>query len=166
MTSNAAVVPMEGDVFRFSYSQAERDKAAQGWAGSLNHCFDGQVVCRDGKLCDTYWGFDAGEPRIVTPAHGELTFVCNLADVRDIREYETRWYDAADVFNLSYNHGCHKRFVVKKDAQPSAARMIEETRKKEAEIRHNIEHGMRTLCDLAVLRHKLETGDVSSKPWW
>jgi hypothetical protein len=157
----------EGDVFRFSYSQAEREKAAQGWAGSLNHCFDGQVVYRKGQYVDTYWSFgECGDGRVVRPDQGELTFVVNLADVEPIRSYEALHYDEADVFDLSYQHGCYKKLMIRKGAQPSAARMIIEVRKKEASLRAEIEFAQRNLCDLAVLRHRLESGDVSRKPWW
>jgi hypothetical protein len=166
----ATVELKEGDVYRFSYSQAERDKAAQGWAGSLHHCFDGQVVARDGKLCDTFWGFDASEPRIVRPDQGELTFVCNLNDVRDIREYEQRWYDAVDVFNITRHHGHYKRFVVRKDATISAARMLEEVRKKrhdvEDELRRAASSAASTLFQLGELQASIESGNLTKKPWW
>ncbi len=154
----------EGDVFHFRYSQAEW-KRANGH--DLNWCFDGQVVFRKGQLCDTYWGYDSfSEQRIVKPEQGELTFICNLAEVEPIREYETLHYAEADVFNLSYNHGCHRKFVIRKGAQPSAERMLEAVRAKEAETRREIESSVRTMGDLAVLRHRLESGDVSRKPWW
>lgn len=157
----------EGDVFRFSYSEAERKKAG-GY--DLNWAFDGKVVMRDGKLCDTYWGYSNGDPRIVRPDQGELTFICNLNDVRDVREYETLQYDEADSFNLSYNHGCNKRFVVRKDAKPSAARMLDEVRKKEHAVRQEMEsavrHGATTLVQLGEMRAQLEVGDLSKTPWW
>ena len=157
------VILKEGDVYRFSYSEAERKRAD---SRDLYWAFDGQVVVRNGKLCDTYWGFDASEPRIVLPEQGELRFICNLSDVRRISEYETRWYDESAVFNLSYNHGCNKRFMVRLDAQMSTHRMLQEVRQKETEINQSIQHGIRTIADLAVLRAQLESGDLSRKPWW
>lgn len=164
------VVLNEGDVFTFSYSQAERDKAAQGWAGSLHHCFDGQLVVRNGKLCDTFWGFEASEPRIVRPDQGELTFVCNLNDVREIREYETRQYDAADVFNLTHHHGHHKRFAVRKNATTSGTRMLEEIRMKrsvtEDEMKRAVASAASTLFMLGELQARIEAGDLSKHPWW
>lgn len=168
--SETAIELREGDVYRFSYSQAEREKAAQGWAGSLSHCFDGQVVVRNGRLCDTFWGFDAGEPRIVKPEQGELTFVCNLNDVRDVREYETLQYAESDVFNLTHHHGHHKRFAVPKDAKPSAARMLDEVRRKrhavEDEMRRAVQSGAAELFQLGELQSRLEAGDLSKTPWW
>lgn len=165
-----AIQLKEGDVYRFSYSRAEHDKAAQGWAGSLTHCFDGQVVVRNGKLCDTFWGFDASEPRIVRPDQGELTFVCNLNEVTDIREYETRQYDAADVFNLTRHHGHHKRFAIRKGAVPSQQRMLDEVRKKrhavEDELRRAASSAASMLFQLGELQSRLEAGDLSKHPWW
>lgn len=38
-----AIELREGDVYRFSYSQAEQEKANLGWFGSLRHCFEGFV---------------------------------------------------------------------------------------------------------------------------
>src|SRR5690554_3386380 len=94
------LVLREGDVYRFSYHQ---DRAR----GDLSWCFDGQVVVRDGRLVDTYWGgtaVDYGDGRVVQPSEGTLTFVCNLADVEDIHESERRYYADEDVIDLSWQH--------------------------------------------------------------
>ena len=163
------VILTEGDVYRFRYSQTERDKTAQGWAGSLDHCFDGTVVVRDGKLVDTYWD-NSNQGRVVTPEQGTLTYVCNLGEVRQVKEYETLQFDEADVFDLRYNHGCIKRWMVRRDAKPSAKRMLEEVRKKrsavEKELDSAINHAASTLFQLGELQARLEAGDLSRKPWW
>lgn len=155
------VVLREGDVFRFSYSEAERAKRFEP-----HHCFDGQVVVRGGKLCDTYWGFDGNEPRIVTPEQGELRFLCNLGDVRDIRPHEERHYAPEDVFNLSYQHGCYKRYVVNKGAAPNAERMLKEIAEKMHDTERQIQSACRSLMELAVVKSRIEAGDLSRKPWW
>ncbi len=156
----------EGDVFRFTYSDTECAKST----ADLRWCVDGQVVVRDGRLCDTYWGFDASEPRIVRPDQGTLMFVCNLNDVREIKDYEARHYDEADVFNLTHHHGYRKRFVVRKDAQPSAERMLREIDAKAEAVRKDLESATRSaLWDyrrLGELRARIESGDISQKPWW
>jgi hypothetical protein len=156
----------EGDVYRFHYSEA----ASQRWRTDPLWCFDGQVVVRKGRLCDTYWGFDASEPRIVTPSEGEMVFVCNLGDVRYVKHYETRQYDGGDVFNLSHQHGCYKLFAVRKDAQPSANRMLMEIRIKEDAVRQEMEstvrHAAFTLVQLGEMRARIEAGDLSKTPWW
>ena len=159
----------EGDVYRFAYSEAERERANKGWSGSLHHCFDGTVVVRGGKLVDTYWD-NSNQGRVVTPEQGTLTFVCNLNDVRQVKEYETLQYDGADVFDLRYNHGCIKRWMVRKDAVPSKERMLAEVHKKRAAEEEKmalaIRSTMNTLFQLGELQARLEAGDLSRKPWW
>jgi hypothetical protein len=166
MSETMEVALRDADVYRFSYSEESR----QRWRTDPHWCFDGQLVVRDGRLCDTYWGFDAGDPRIVKPSEGTLTYVCNLGEVRDIQEHETRWYDAADIFNLTHHHGYRKRFVVKKDAVPSFQRMLEEVAIREREVRERMESAVRSaasdLLQLGGLRAKLEAGDMTRKPWW
>lgn len=159
--THAAPVLKEGDVYRFRYS----DEVRKQWRTDPNWCFDGQLEVKNGKLVDTYWR-SSGDARVVKLTEGAFVFVCNLNDVREIRESETLQYDEADVFNLSYQHGCYRRFVVRKDAKPSAERMLEEVRKKQAEVRAEIDYAIRTLGDLDVMRHQLESGDLSRKPWW
>lgn len=160
----------EGDVYRFTYSQAEHEKANRGWSGALHHCFEGTVIVRDGKLCDAFWGMEASEPRIVRPEQGELTFVCNLNDVRPIRSYEAIQYAEADVFRITEQHGYTKKYFVRKDAEVSAARMLDEVRKKrhevEDEMKRAVSSGASTLFQLGELQRALESGDLSKKPWW
>ena len=108
----------DGDVYRFSYSQEswERAKTRMG-GGDLNWCFDGQLICRDGLLCDTYWGLSWGGDggRYFTVAEalaaGTLEFVCNINDTEKIREDELQLYAEGDAFNLSHQHGCYRYFV-------------------------------------------------------
>lgn len=156
----------EGDVYNFTYSDAERARTRM----DLNWCFDGQVVVRNGRLCDTYWGFNSGESRIVTPEQGTLTFVCNLNDVIEIQHYQTRRYDDADVFNLSHQHGCHKLFVRRKDAQPSATKMLAQIDDRMREVRHEAERAVRSaLCDIELLtaqRAKVEAGNLEVHLGW
>jgi hypothetical protein len=157
----------EGDVYRFRYSEAERTR----WRTDPYWCFDGQLVVQNGVLVDTYWGFDGfSDRRVVKPHEGELIFVCNLNDVRDIKEYEVRHFDESDIFNLTHHAGHRKRFVVKKDAAVSSERMLDEVRKKERAVREEMELACRSaasdLVRLGELRARIEAGDLSRKPWW
>lgn len=165
--ATAAIEFREGDVYRFSYSEAARER----WRTDPYWCFDGQVVVRNGQLCDTYWSFGAcGDARVVRPEDGTLTFVCNLNDVREVKEYECKHYAESDCFNLSSQHGCYKRFAVRKDAPRSPERMLEEIRKKEQAIRDEMERVVRggghDLMRLGEMRAKLECGDTSIHIWW
>lgn len=111
------------DVFRFQYHvvEGERDRY---W------CFDGKLIARpdgDGiRLVDTYW--TSGDGRSFTPEEAEkrgvLTFVCNLDEVEAVEEYEVPNYAPENIFNLSYQHGCYKRFVKRKGAAHSRDAML------------------------------------------
>lgn len=118
----------EGDVFRFSYSEATRKKNP-GW--DYHWCFDGQLVADDrGRLRDTYWssgGSDgkSWESREAAERDGTLTFVCNMKDVDVMEEWQTRRFSPEDVFDLTQHHGYRKKFAVRKGAQPNQALMLE-----------------------------------------
>lgn len=115
------------DVFHFQWNKKYYEEHRDP-----NWCFDGQLVARETPnksllLVDTYWC--SGSDNIsFTPeeaeAKGTLTFVCNLDDVTDCHEDVTMYYDQKDWFNLSYQHGCYKRYVLKKGAQRSQKQMI------------------------------------------
>jgi len=158
----------EGDVFRFAYSDAERERRGRD-GRDPNWCFDGQVIVRNGRLCDTYWS-ESIDPRTVTPEEGALTFVCNLAEVVDIQSYEVIHYDEADVMDLTSHRGHRQRFVVRKGTQTSVKRMLAEVTKKEHALIAEMESSVRlcghTLAQLGGLRARLETGDASLRPWW
>jgi len=157
----------EGDVYQFHYS----DDVRQKWRTDPYWCFDGQVVVRSGELCDTYWGFSAGEPRVVRPDEGAMTFICNLGDVRDVKEYETRHYAEADVFNLSYQHGCYKRFAVRKDASRNQDRMLAEVEQRMSDLLSKLETEVRSVTHdfvrLGECRAKIQSGELNAvNLWW
>lgn len=166
MTPPTRLAPLnEGDVYSWHYTDAvvtrRKDHIA---SGTLYWCEDRQAVVRNGQLCDTYWagyGLTRGsEEHVKNPAEVELTFVCNLADVRRIAPHEVKNYDAADVLDLSYQHGCYKHFVVKVGAQPSREAKLEWIRTKRGEIKRDIEGHIRHLESLARQEAALEAGNV------
>ena len=143
-------------MYRFVYSPevVERTRRDLYW------CFDGQVVVRNGKLVDTYWG-ECGEARVVKPSEGTLTFVCNLNDTREIKEWERRYYRDEDVFNLSRQHGCYKYFAVLKETQRSAEKMLAWLDEESAAAKQEIRSRIATLERLATQRARVEAGDTS-----
>lgn len=151
----------EGDVYRFSYHPEVLAK----FRGDPYWCFDGQVVARKGRLLDTYWmgasWSESGDNRVVNPLEGTLTFVCNLGDVQRIEEWEQRYYADEDVLNLSYQHGCYKRFAVRNGTQRSAAKMQAWLRALATQHRREIEFRVRQLEQIAVQLSKVEAGDTS-----
>lgn len=152
----------KGDIFRFRYSDEERAKRFMP-----DHCFDGQLVAfqrDDGSiyLKDTYWsGFTSrSDGTCFSPEEagrlGELTFVCNVYDVQEIRKDQTVYYAESDVFDLSYQHHCYPYYVVRKGAQRDRERMLAVIAERIADKKREIEsldrgiiwlESMRALCD-------------------
>lgn len=164
MSTETQIQFREGDVFRFRYSD-ERIAKARAVHHDLHWCFDGQVIVRDGKLCDTYWaGYrlsSGGDQKVVTPEDGTLEFICNLNDVERIKEYQTRYYDESEVFNLSYQHGCYRFFAVKKGQPRNQCAMLAWLDRQASEYRRDIERTTHYLRLNAEQRAKVEAGDVT-----
>lgn len=142
-----------GDVFRFSWHYDEsKQHTDRMW------CFDGKLVAHqagDGiLLVDTYWDggqrvhSDAGKRFTPEEAFkaGSLEFICNLNDVEPVKDYECRWYDKEDLFDLSYQHRCYGRYMKRKGAKKSKEAM----RRALAEDRREVEENLRAAV------HKLE----------
>lgn len=134
----------DGDVYRFAYNEASWERARSGMGhGDLNWAFDGQLVYRNGRLRDTYWGLNASDGRSFSVAEakaaGALTFVCNLNDVEKVPEYEYRLYADGDAFNLSHQHGCYRHFVKRCGARKDAERMREAVHRKVQDAKDAIE---------------------------
>ena len=158
-----STTPQELDVFRFSCNHEKRTKRFE-----LNHCFDGQLVCYGGILVDTYWGFDVREcGRRFTPQEaanlGALIFLCNLKDVEPISEWEFDQYDEADRFDLSYQHRCHKKLVIRKGALKSVANQLsileERVKKAKRDAEDVMASAFRCIELCADLRKRLEAGE-------
>lgn len=158
MTTEHAIemrTPVEGDVFGFAYHQSEYDKAR----GDLNWCFDGQLVYRNGRLCDSYWGLTRGgvDGRHFSWAEaqtvGILRFVCNLNDVEKIPEPDYELYADGDAFNLSHQHGCYKHFVKRKGAKKDRERMIDAVHRKVQDARNDLDRAVSRL-EYAVLNRE------------
>ena len=128
------------DVYKFNYNIIWSRKIFEPY-----WCFDGQLIVRkrNGKLYleDTYWF--SGENRTFTLEEalekGNLTFVCNLDDVKECRECDIQYYDDKDIFNLSYQKGCYKKYCIRKGAKRSADKMKTVLNEKIAESKRKIE---------------------------
>lgn len=162
------LVMKDGDVYEFQYSAAYREKQS-GPGLDLSWCFDGQLVYRNGKLCDTYWSFGDGvDGRVFTVdqaiGSGTLRFICNLNDVRIVPEYEQQYYDDNDCFNLSYQHGCYKKFAIRKDAAKSAVKMLNEIndriRKRRADASSAVTSALADIERLSSARTQIEAGNL------
>lgn len=118
-----------GDVYRFTWKPTDPVPGRD-----LYWCFDGQLIAvpRNGDLLlvDTYWRFgelggDTGKTFTVEEAkkRGNLVFVCNLNDLEPAQGHETRYYDKADLFDLSYQHRCYPKLMKRKGAKRSREAM-------------------------------------------
>ena len=112
------------DVYKFRYHEEVRNKKVFDpyW------CFDGQLIVKENKnglyLEDTYWSGDSRKFTLEEALQdGILTFVCNLDDVIECREYNLQYYEDEDTFNLSYQSGCYKKYCVRKNAKRSPEKM-------------------------------------------
>ena len=152
------------DVYRFSYSAEWRTKLFEP-----SHCFDGQLIYREGVLTDTYWGIeprgDGGRRFSQQEAEqkGALTFVCNLNDVEQIQEHLFPQYADGDAFNLSHQHGCYKYFVVKKGARKSTEKRLAILAERVKTAKHEAEYAMRAAFNrieqCQEQRYRLESGE-------
>jgi len=117
----------EGDVFKFRFNQEYLDKFP---LSDPYHCFDGQLVVvtkSDGNLIleDTYWNGNRKKFKLdQLELNGTLTFVCNLNDVDECSESDVRYYNDNDIIDLSYQHGCYKRFVKRRGSKRSKEVML------------------------------------------
>jgi hypothetical protein len=155
----------EGDVYRWRYTdEIIARRRGHVTSGTIYWCEDQQAIVRNGTLYDTYWAghrlSPCGDQHAKNLADVELEFVCNWNDIEYIEPHAVKNYDAADVFDLSYQHGCYKYFAIKKGAKPSTAAKLEWLYKKRAEIMREIESHIRHLELLAKQQARLEAGDT------
>lgn len=170
--TNAVLAALRvNDVYSFRYNEHELKKRFSPY-----HCFDGQLVVKkrnNGEFyfVDTYWGskYDKFEAysdmkrKSIEQAleEGTLNFICNLDDVDEIKEYEIVYYDDNDFHNLSYQSGCYKYFVKKKDAIRSKEKMLQSIKQKIEETEYKRDSAIRSLEDLKQRLLKIESGDTS-----
>lgn len=153
-----------GDVFRFQYTYqpGERDRY---W------CFDGQLVATAHNggimLVDTYW-CTSGSNRQFTQeeaeAKGTLKLVCNLNEVEEIKD-GTFYYDEKDVFDLSYQHNCYKRFMKRKGAPRSRDAMRAHLQGLIQKARADVSHAVSRCEFLAQSIHALDGASDLEKVW-
>lgn len=159
----AAVQFRVNDVFNFRYKPDEAKKRFEPY-----HCFDGTLVVKkysDDKLylVDTYWS--SGDSRTFTPDEaiekGELTFLCNLDEMVDIKDYETLYYDDADIVKMHIHAGYRSRFLIKKGTQRSQAKMLQSIKQKIEDEHSKIRSAENSLKWHNETLKKIEAGDTS-----
>jgi hypothetical protein len=169
--ASATVQFKENNVYLFRYNEAELKARFSPY-----HCFDGQLVVKvnskgEKYFVDTYWaskydGFVSSqgvESKTIDEAlsQGELTFVCNLNDVEEIKECERKYYDDEDIFDLSYQHHCYSYFVKRKGAVRSQAKMLQSIKTKIEEAEYKKQSAERDIVKFNEILKKIEAGDTS-----
>lgn len=152
------------DVFSFRYNESESKKMFEPY-----HCFDGTLIVKEtsnGELLlqDTYWG-SCSDSRVfaIDQANekGELTFVCNLNEVQEIKEYEQEYYADEDLFILRIHAGYRNKFLLKKDAIRSKDKMIESLNKKLSEAEYDKNKAERNIAKYTRKIEQVNSGDLS-----
>ena len=159
----AAVQFRENDVFNFRWKPDEAKKRFEPY-----HCFDGTLVVKkygEDKLylVDTYWS--GGDSKTFTPDEaikkGELTFLCNLDEMVDIKDWETAYYDDADIVKMHIHAGYRSRFLIKKGTQRSQAKMLQSIKQKIQDEHSKIRSAENSLKWHKETLKKIEAGDTS-----
>ncbi len=162
----------ENDVFDFRYKPEVEDKINESWGGSSRHCFDGQLIAKKDyknhwSFVDTYWSFGNGGDDSHSFSlkeireQGKITFVCNLADIEEIQEYEQKYYDDKDIFNLSHQHGCYKFYAIKKGTKKSNTKMLKTVNDKIQEAKRDLERAGDKIEEYSQKKTKIEAGDLT-----
>lgn len=152
------------DVYSFKYDEEYLKKHK---IFSPYHCFDGQLIVKDYdgelRLKDTFYSNSESFTLAELENKGTLTFKCNLDDVVSCNESDKMYYAEGDVIDLSYQHGCYKSFVRKKDAKRSKDVMCREIGKKMKEINDSVSHKLYDYARLYHLKELVERGEDLDK---
>lgn len=149
-----------GDVFSFRYNEEYVNTHYSPY-----HCFDGQLIANvddnggDVYLIDTYWS--SGSKTFTLDKalkEGTLKFRFNINDVVDCYESDKAYYKDTDIFDFSYQHGCYKRFVRKKDAKRDKKVILNSLRKKVNELESQLQYTERDLVNVKEMIKDVEKG--------
>jgi hypothetical protein len=125
-----------------------------------HHCFDGILVSNGTMLIDTYW--TSGGRRFTlkeAQAQGTIEFLCNLEEMKEIREADVQYFD--DVITLFIHAGHRKKFLIKKEQPRSQTKMLENIKDKIAEKIRVISMAQDNIERLELVKAKVESGDLN-----
>lgn len=122
-----AITLREGDVFRWRYREPGDDRGKWG----RYHCCSCVAIARNGRLCDTYWQIGGSFPHdgrsfgVDDLQKLELVRLGNLSDLERKDEYQSDYYDDADIVDLNHPNSTRGNFYLRKGAKRSAKKMKE-----------------------------------------
>lgn len=150
----------EGDIYRWKYKpDIEEARGGLGGFGAY-HC-KSQTAIFDGKyLLDTFWG-DYSTDRAIDPKRVVLKLVGNKNDLIELTDNEA-YYDPADLVIMRHSNDSRAKTLVKPDAKRSADVMRKLLVEKRGEAEREILSASRDLERLAVVAHRLESGEIDN----
>lgn len=119
----------EGDVYRWYY----RDPKTNAGAWGDYHCCSRIAIVNRGRLRDTYWqigeSFSDGRSFSIEDLPKlELERLANLSELLPAKEYESDYYDDADIVNLNHSNSTRGNFYLRRGARRSREKMLEVAR--------------------------------------
>lgn len=116
---------VDGDIYRWRYKDEKPEHLA---AWGRYHCKSRIAIANAGRLFDTYWGgFGSDSARWTyadAEAQLELTRLGNFSELEKRPDYETMYYDAADIVDLRHPNSSRDNVYIRKGAPRSKAKML------------------------------------------
>lgn len=150
----------ERDVYQFRYNDGKERFMPY-------HCFDGTLIAEKTNngllLVDQYWSSGYGGRRFTVEEafkQGEMTFLCNLDEVDEISQGDTKYYNNEDVIHLRIHAGYKDRYFVKKGTQRSPQAMISYCNRKIESAKGDIEYATSEITRYEEKISKIESGST------
>lgn len=151
------------DYYIFKYNEFEVKRIFDPY-----HCFDGRLIVKENHkkeliLVDTYWLSSDNRTFTLERAlnEGTLKFVCNLDEVEEIKQYDLIYYADEDLFNLSYQDGCYKRYAKRKGAVRSREKMLRIIKERISEAEYKLRSAQNSIEQLNKIFEEVKQGDLN-----
>lgn len=151
----------EGDVYRWSY----RDPKANSRPYGDYHCCSRVAIVHRGRLCDTYWmigsSFSHGRSFGMDDLPAlELKHLGNLSDLEKAPEYQSDYYDDADIIDLNHANSTRGNFYLRKGAKRSRDKMLAVARQRFAEAESDFHTARRRMAEIGMTIDRIEAGET------
>lgn len=100
----------DGDIYFWRYANELGDHSM------TYHCKSGKAVATNGRLVDTFWSTPS-DGYVVDPSRCVLTFKGNKDELRQIREWEVKYYNEDDVVDMRHSNSSRAEIYVKASAK-------------------------------------------------
>lgn len=144
----------DGDIYFWRYA----DEVGRS-RSDMYHCKSMKAVVANGRLVDTFWS-TASDGTVLDPSRVVLEFKGNKADLRTIREWEVKYYDAQDVVDMRHSNSSGAEIYVKAGALRSRDAMLKHIAQMEDEQESAIRSAKYRLELLAKSREDVMAGNL------